>query len=576
METGFKYRLQCLPRTLTLYCEFGSELMPRNSRQQTVKERSAATKVINCMRGAMNTISPVAWLVTLPQLISRICHKQIDVSEVLQVVLLRCYQSYPQQVMWSIACLSRSSNLQRREIAQQLTVQMRRCSDAKGSQVLDNFGRLVDAIIHLTNYNPKQCPKYLSARHDFAKLYSLLPTCGVMVPVQEAFAVPLPPARLQPVAKPLGPGNSTAVTAAVPVINEDPGLVTIVSMRDAILVMTSLQKPKKLTFVGSDGMEYPFLAKPKDDLRKDYRLMDFVGVANSLFAAAVAFRRRSLKLRTYSVIVLAEDCGILQWVNNLVSFKSCCEEVYANEGMYRRRDFAMAVKKMYDSTPSKRQWLEKVMQTLPPRMHKWWLTRFSEPATWLAARLSFTRTNAAWCMLGHMLGLGDRHCENIMVDTASGDTVHVDFGCLFDRGLILEVPEMVPFRLTQNMVDAFGISGVEGSYRKCAEITLQVLRQHRSTLMTSAETFLYDPLVDWMNARRGGHVAQQEATAEYENPSAKDALATIDGRLSGTLLGVSSAPSLPLSVEGHVQRLVAEATDKDNLARMYIWWMPWF
>eukprot|EP00983_Pelagomonas_calceolata_P115023 1160146-Pelagomonas_calceolata.AAC.24 len=55
---------------------------------------------------------------------------------------------------------------------------------------------------------------------------------------------------------------------------------------------------------------------------------------------------------------------------------------------------------------------------------------------------------------------------------------------------------------------------------------------------------------------------------------AKDALATIDGRLSGTLLGVSSAPSLPLSVEGHVQRLVAEATDKDNLSRMYIWWMP--
>ena len=42
-------------------------------------------------------------------------------------------------------------------------------------------------------------------------------------------------------------------------------------------------------------------------------------------------------------------------------------------------------------------------------------------------------------MLGHMLGLGDRHCENIMIDTVSGDTVHVDFGCLFDRGLILEV-----------------------------------------------------------------------------------------------------------------------------------------
>ena len=41
--------------------------------------------------------------------------------------------------------------------------------------------------------------------------------------------------------------------------------------------MSSLQRPKKIVFVGSNGQLYPFLAKPKDDLRKDYRLMDFAG-----------------------------------------------------------------------------------------------------------------------------------------------------------------------------------------------------------------------------------------------------------------------------------------------------------
>lgn len=41
--------------------------------------------------------------------------------------------------------------------------------------------------------------------------------------------------------------------------------------------MSSLQKPKKIVFLGNDGRQYPFLAKPKDDLRKDYRLMDFAG-----------------------------------------------------------------------------------------------------------------------------------------------------------------------------------------------------------------------------------------------------------------------------------------------------------
>jgi hypothetical protein len=37
-----------------------------------------------------------------------------------------------------------------------------------------------------------------------------------------------------------------------------------------------------------------------------------------------------------------------------------------------------------------------------------------------------------------------------------------------------QVPEMVPFRMTQNIVDSFGVAGVEGAFRKCCECTLQV------------------------------------------------------------------------------------------------------
>ena len=42
------------------------------------------------------------------------------------------------------------------------------------------------------------------------------------------------------------------------------------------------------------------------------------------------------------------------------------------------------------------------------------------------------------------------------------------------QGLTLEKPEMVPFRLTQNMVDAFGVAGLEGVFRRSCEVTLQV------------------------------------------------------------------------------------------------------
>ena len=32
-----------------------------------------------------------------------------------------------------------------------------------------------------------------------------------------------------------------------------------------------------------------------------------------------------------------------------------------------------------------------------------------------------------------MMGLGDRHVENLLLDASTGDIVHVDFSCLFDR-----------------------------------------------------------------------------------------------------------------------------------------------
>lgn len=121
--------------------------------------------------------------------------------------------------------------------------------------------------------------------------------------------------------------------------------------------------------------------------------------------------------------------------------------------------------------------LDEVLSNWPPLFHRWQLGNFTEPAAWLNARLAYTRTaggrhgtvtgrfstqqlaffgsglasgveegegggqgasgwrcvaepaNAAvavadacccagvWSMVGHMVGLGDRHGENILVST---------------------------------------------------------------------------------------------------------------------------------------------------------------
>ena len=50
-----------------------------------------------------------------------------------------------------------------------------------------------------------------------------------------------------------------------------------------------------------------------------------------------------------------------------------------------------------------------------------------------------------------MLGLGDRHLDNILLDTARSEVIHIDFNVLFDQGRNLRVPEIVPFRLTPTL-----------------------------------------------------------------------------------------------------------------------------
>jgi len=59
--------------------------------------------------------------------------------------------------------------------------------------------------------------------------------------------------------------------------------------------MKSMAKPRKITINGSDGQIYMFLGKPKDDLRKDARLMDFNSIINKLLKTNSDARRRQLR-----------------------------------------------------------------------------------------------------------------------------------------------------------------------------------------------------------------------------------------------------------------------------------------
>lgn len=65
------------------------------------------------------------------------------------------------------------------------------------------------------------------------------------------------------------------------------------------------------------------------------------------------------------------------------------------------------------------------------------------------------------------------------------------------QGRILPVPEVVPFRLTRDIVDGMGITKTEGVFRRCCEFTLEVLRNEAYNITTILDVLRYDPLYSW-------------------------------------------------------------------------------
>ncbi|XP_059314440.1 serine/threonine-protein kinase ATR isoform X2 [Lycium ferocissimum] len=561
LHRGHRNLFQALPRLLTLWFDFGS-IYHISSSSAKKKLELIHLKVMSVMRGCSNDFPTYQWLTVLPQLVSRICHQNEEIVRLVKRIITSVLRKYPQQALWTMAAVTKSTVPSRREAAAEIINEARRKSnEASVSSLFAQFAMLIDHLIKLCFHPGQTKAKTINIATEFSALKRMMPL-EIIMPTQQSLTVNLPTYDVN---------TPESITSE---IFYSADLPTISGIADEADILSSLQKPKKIILLGSDGIERPFLCKPKDDLRKDARMMEFNAMVNRLLSKCSESRRRKLYIRTFAVIPLTEDCGMVEWVPHTRGLRQILQDIYVSCGKFDRQKTNPQIKRIYDQClgnkmPEDEMLKKKILPMFPPAFHKWFLNMFSEPAAWFRARVAYAHTTAVWSMVGHIVGLGDRHGENILFDSTTGDCVHVDFSCLFDKGLQLEKPELVPFRLTQNMIDGLGITGYEGIFLKVCEITLSVLRAHRETLMSVLETFIHDPLVEWTKSHKSSGV-------EVQNPHAQRAINNIEARLQGIVVGVGAAPSLPLAVEGQARRLIAEAVSHKNLGKMYIWWMPWF
>jgi serine/threonine-protein kinase ATR len=293
-----------------------------------------------------------------------------------------------------------------------------------------------------------------------------------------------------------------------------------------VSILVSKQAPVKMALISNQGQKVHFLLKPTiamargaslDDYRKDAYMMDFCALLNRLFERSPDARSRELSLRTYAVIIVTQNVGMMEWVNNSLTIRNIMLKLYEEHRSTVDPRFpshrTMAEKLAEMQKPNFDKPSQESLKTLkeqyctyfdriPVLLYKWFLKTFQSPNEWFSARLNFVRSMAVWSIVGYITGLGDRHADNILMHVKSGGCFHVDFECLLDHGSSLTVPERVPFRLTPNLVDVMGPSGEEGAFRTCCVVTMKVLREHRAGLISVSELFTNDPLIKWNDSNQ--------------------------------------------------------------------------
>lgn len=209
----------------------------------------------------------------------------------------------------------------------------------------------------------------------------------------------------------------------------------------ASLFKSSLM-PARLTFITTENQEYVTIFKNGDDLRQDQLILQIIHLMDQLLKE----EKLDLKLSPYRVLAISAKHGFMQFVDAIgIADILNAENTILN--FFRKHN------------PSE-----------------------SGPYGVSAECLdTYVKSCAGYCVITYLLGVGDRHLDNLML-SKSGKLVHIDFGYILGRD---PKPLPPPMKLSREMIEGFG--GVNSDhyqeFRKECYTAFLYLRRNASLIL---------------------------------------------------------------------------------------------
>lgn len=315
------------------------------------------------------------------------------------------------------------------------------------------------------------------------------------------------------------PGQYHGLTKPLPEYH-----IKIAGFNQKVVTFKSLRKPRKIIIHGNDEKDYAYVVKGGEDLRQDQRIQILFDRMNQIFRTDSASKSRNLYLKTYQVIPMSTRIGMIEFLNDVSTLKEVFEQNL--ELLDQTRSYINAAKryieifKEFGDSSAAGPYISLYMKCNRTQVQQnlnnaaslvpWDLLRQSflrmstSPEAFHVLRTNFALSYAVICVCHYILGVGDRHLSNIMINRSSGQMIGIDFGHAFGSATqFLPVPELMPFRLTKQILNVFLPHQTKGILEGTMTCAINALRSDKELLLLMMDIFIKDPSVDWLqNAQK--------------------------------------------------------------------------